>query len=122
MKPSPRALLAFLIAASFGLDSCATVRTASANSVAAVKNSTTAAISKMSDLPLVRMLPGQGPRVVTVREKDLKEMPTGHELAEAHQKVRSGFWIFGGPVDFKEPTLPAPGSEMDGSLLPPRVP
>lgn len=79
-------------------------------------------MSTISDLPLVYLLPGQGPKVVEVREKDLKEMPTGHELALSHEKRRSGFWIFGGPVDFEEPTLPEPGSAPDGSLLPPRMP
>ncbi len=79
-------------------------------------------MDKMSGLPLVHRLPGQGPTVVEVREKDLKEMPTGQELAKVHQKRRSGFWIFGGPIDFEEPTLPEPGSELDGSLLPPRMP
>lgn len=79
-------------------------------------------MSKISDLPLVHLLPGQGPKVVDVREKDLKEMPTGHELAQAHTRERSGFWIFGGPVDFKEPKLPESGADLDGSLLPPRMP
>lgn len=117
-----RFLFSLLTAASFGLVSCATMRKAGANSVAAVKNTTSTAFSKVSDLPMVRLLPGQGPKVVEVREKDLKEMPTGHELAKAHEKRRTGFWIFGGPVDFQEPTLPEPGTESDGSLLPPRMP
>ncbi len=117
-----QAPIGFLIAACLGLASCATLRDAGGNSVAAVKGSATAAMSKMSDLPLVHLLPGQGPRVVEVREKDLKDMPTGHELAQAHEKRRSGFWIFSGPVDFEEPTLPEPGSTPDGGLLPPRLP
>ena len=120
MNPTPRALV-LLIASSCALVSCASVRKAGGNSVAAVKHSTSLAISKMSDLPLVYRLPGQGPTVVKVRKEDLKEMPTGHELAKGREKSRSGFWIFGGPVDFKEPTLPAPGADLDGSLLPPRM-
>lgn len=79
-------------------------------------------MDKMTDLPLVHRLPGQGPKVVEVREQDLQEMPTGHDLAQAHEKRRSGFWIFGGPIDFVEPTLPEAGAELDGSLLPPRMP
>lgn len=122
MNRMPRATFGFLIVALFGLASCATLRTAGGDSVATVKNSASAALSKVSDLPLVHLLPGQGPKVVEVRESDLKEMPTGHELAEAHQKRKRGFWFFGGPVDFKEPTLPQPGAELDGSLLPPRMP
>ena len=123
-----RATFTLLIGASFGLVSCTTLRSAGGNSVAAVKTSTASAIAKMpslpkiSDLPLAHLLPGQGVKVVEVREKDLKEMPTGHELAQAHQKSKRGFWFFGGPVDFEEPTLPESGSELDGSLLPPRMP
>lgn len=122
MDRKTRTTLAFLIGTCFGLASCATLRDAGGTSVAAVKGSASTAMSKLSDLPLVYKLPGQGPRVVQVREQDLKQMPTGHELAQAHQKRRSGFWIFGGPVDFEEPSLPEAGSELDGSLLPPRLP
>lgn len=101
-------------------------------SCAAVKNATSATTAKLSssiaklpdlgDTPIARVLPGQRVKVVEVREKDLKELPTGKEKAMAYRTGRSGFWIFGGPVDFKEPTLPEPGSELDGSLLPPRMP
>lgn len=121
-KPMSRAHPPFLIAASLALASCATLKTAGEKSVAAVKSSTSTAIAGMSDLPLVHLFPGQGPKVVKVRENDLKEMPTGHELAQVHARQRSGFWIFGGPVDFKEPTLPESGAGLDGSLLPPRMP
>jgi hypothetical protein len=80
----------------------------------------------MPDMPkfsLTGLLPNRGPQVVEVREKDLKDLPTGMELAKAHERERKrSFWFFGGPVDFKEPTLPEPGSELDGSLLPPRMP
>lgn len=64
-----------------------------------------------------------GVKVVEVREKDLKKLPTGQERAIAFENSRKrGFWFFNGPVDFKEPNLPQPGAEMDGSLLPPRNP
>jgi hypothetical protein len=122
MNCMSRATLSFLITASFALVSCATLRTAGGNSVSTIKGSASVAMSKMSDLPFVHLLPGQGPKVVEVREKDLKEMPSGLELAQTRKKRRSGFWIFGGPVDFTEPTLPEPGAEPDGSLLPPRMP
>lgn len=128
MKPIPRITTVFVTAAMVPLVSCSAVRNASRNSAAAVKNSTSAAASKISslakmpDLGIARLLPGGGVKVVEVREKDLREMPTGHELARAHAQRRSGFWIFGGPVDFKEPTLPEPGAELDGSLLPPLEP
>ena len=98
------------------------MRKAGDASVAAMKTTTSAAMSKISDLPMAHLLPGQGPKVVEVREKDLMELPSGQELAKAHQRQRSGFWIFGGPVDFQEPVLPEPGAELDGSLLPPRMP
>lgn len=95
--------------------------------MAMVKNTTSATVTKISsvkmpELPMAHLLPGRGPKVVEVREKDLKEMPTGKELALAHaNKRRSNFWIFGGPVDFLEPKLPEPGSDMDNGLLPPPV-
>ena len=119
----PRVTIAFLLVTTLALASCATLRKAGASSVTMVRNSTSAATAKLTNLSITRLLPGQGPRVVEVREQDLKELPTGTELAQAHEKERrSGFWIFGGPVDFKEPTLPEPGAELDGSLLPPRMP
>ncbi len=114
------------------LASCTAIRNAGGNSVAAVKNSTSAAASRISsfakmpdmpDLGISRLLPGQRVKVVEVREKDLRELPTGHELAQAHARQRqSNFWIFGGPVDFVEPTLPEAGADPDGSLLPPKIP
>lgn len=112
----------FLVATGCVLASCSSMRNIGSHSVAAVKHSTNTAISKLSDLPLVNRLPGQGPTVVKVRKEDLQDMPTGRELAKGYEKRRSGFWIFGGPVDFKEPTLPESGTGMDGSLLPPRMP
>jgi hypothetical protein len=80
-------------------------------------------LPKFSDTALARLMPGSGVKVVEVREKELKELPTGQERVLAYRNERkNGFWIFGGPVDFKEPTLPEPGANMDGSLLPPRMP
>ena len=75
------------------------------------------------DTPIARLLPAGGLKVVEVREKDLKDMPTGRERAIAYRNERKrGFWIFGGPVDFEEPELPEDDSGIDGSLLPPRMP
>lgn len=59
-----------------------------------------------------------GVKVVEVREKDLKKLPTGQEQALAFETKRKRSWFFGGPVDFKEPTLPASAAAADGSLLP----
>lgn len=79
--------------------------------------------AKFPFFSLPSLLPGPRVQVVKVREKDLKDLPSGHERALAFENQRKrGFWFFGGPVDFKEPTLPEPGSVMDGSLLPPRIP
>ncbi|MBC8127666.1 MAG: hypothetical protein H8M99_11060 [Gloeobacteraceae cyanobacterium ES-bin-144] len=89
--------------------SCTTLRSAASSSVSAMSN----------------LLPGPRIQVVEPRHKDLKEMKLGHERALAYavqKQQKNRFWIFGGPVDFKEPTLPAPGSELDGSLLPPLPP
>lgn len=137
MKTCLRATTCLAIAAIFPLSSCATLRNAGRGSVALVKKSTSATVSKiasvkmpkmpsmpkMPDLHLANLLPGNRVKVVEVREKDLKELPMGSELAKTHARERkSGFWIFGGPVDFQEPTLPEPGAELDGSLLPPRMP
>src|SRR5690606_35029828 len=56
--------------------------------------------------------------VVEVREKDLKDLPLGREraLAFQNQQKKRSFWFFGGSAVFKEPALPEPGSELDGSL------
>jgi hypothetical protein len=102
--------------------SCSTLRNAGSQSAAAIKNTTTAAISKVPNTALTSWLPGQHPKVVEVKERSLKPMPTGHELAMAHKRRGLFAWITGGPIDFEEPTLPAPGEMSDGNLLPPRMP
>lgn len=103
--------------------SCTSVKsaTSAATSAATSKVYSLAKLQNLAEMPIARILPGQRVKVVEVREKDLKELPTGKEKAMAYRNI-GGFWVFGGPVDFKEPTLPEPGSEMDGSLLPPRIP
>lgn len=89
-------------------------------SAQAVRDTSSATASKLA--LLTDLLPGNRIAVVEVREKDLKELPTGRERALAFQNSRKGgFWIFGGSVNFKEPTLPVAGSEPDGSLLPPKI-
>jgi hypothetical protein len=93
--------------------------------MAFVKKTTTATATKVSELSTmaVERIKPPGVKVVEVREKDLKPLPTGRERALAYENTRKrGFWFFGGPVDFKEPNLPDPGGEMDGSLLPPKAP
>lgn len=60
--------------------------------------------------------------VVEAREADLKEMPSGHDRAiayQAEQRRRRGWWIFGGAVDFEEPTLPDDPMNAEAGLLPP---
>ena len=93
-----------------------------------VKNTASTTSSKIASIPMPKvslagLMPGPKVKVVDVREKDLKVLPTGRELALAYENERKKrFWFFGGPIDFEEPTLPEPGAEMDGSLLPPRMP
>ncbi len=101
---------------------CATIReTTAATKDTAAKLTSRSGLADLADTTITRWLPGDRVKVVEVREKDLKELPTGKEKAIAHRK--SGvFRIFGGPVDFKEPALPVPGAELDGSLLPPLMP
>jgi hypothetical protein len=102
------------IAGVFGLVSCA--------AVCKIGEQTGSKISQLSALAANEISP-PGVKIVEVREKDLKKQPSGRELALAYENTRkSGSWLFGGPVDFKEPTLPEPGAEMDGGLLPPKTP
>jgi hypothetical protein len=128
MKTMALVKTGFLIMAAVNLVSCAAVKNATAATTAKISSSTAKLSSSIAKLPdlgdtaIARVLPGQRVKVVEVREQDLKEMPTGKEKAMAYRTGRRGFWIFGGPIDFKEPTLPEPGSELDGSLLPPRMP
>lgn len=104
------------------ISSCASVKQAGQSSLAMVRHTSAATASTLSSFSLASLLPGSSIRIVKAREHDLKDLPTGRERALAYQQSkRSGFWIFGGAVDFKEPTLPTHSSEPDGSLLPPKM-
>ena len=126
MKTAPQYLGALVVVIT--LASCAAVK----NTAVAMKERTSGAASKLAanaklpdlvETPLARLMPAGGLKVVEVREQDLEKLPSGHERALAYRnEKRRGFWIFGGPVDFQEPALPDVGSEMDGSLLPPKAP
>lgn len=85
------------------------------NSVAFVQEKTTATMDKV--------MPPQI-KVVEVREKDLKKLPSGQDQAVAFENTRKrGFFsFFRGPVDFKEAALPEAGGVSDGLLLPPKSP
>ena len=75
---------------------------------------------KVADVATSPFKPGLP--VVEARESDLKEMPSGQEQALAYQQEqqrRRGWWIFGGAVDFEEPTLPDSPVNADAGLLPP---
>lgn len=125
MKFLPRVILLPAIAITFSLASCATVSKLGQGSVAFVKKTTAATTSKVTQLSTMAIDKIRPPQVqvVEVRNKDLKDLPSGHERALAYENTRKrNFWFFGGPVDFKEPSLPEAGGEMDGSLLPPRNP
>jgi hypothetical protein len=121
MNAKSTAKTVLLVAAGHTLVSCAAVKETTANTTAKL-----ASYAKMPDLtntPIARLMPAGGLKVVEAREKDLKDLPSGHERALAYRNERKrGFWIFGGPVDFEEPVLPESGTEMDGSLLPPKMP
>jgi len=126
MKRMSRAISLPVVAASLCLASCATITKVGQSSMAMVQKTsaaTTSKIAELSELSISKIRPA-GVKVVEVREKDLKELPTGQERALAYENSRKrSFWGFlSGPVDFKEPTLPEPGAEMDGSLLPPKSP
>jgi hypothetical protein len=111
-----------LTACCLPLIGCANMREVGKKSAAMVRNTSAATTSTISSFSLSDLLPGSKIKIVKVREKDLKDLPTGHERAMAFQNTKRGrFWIFGGPVDFKEPTLPEDGCEADGSLLPPKI-
>ena len=116
-----RAILFFTLVATGGLFSCATVSKIGQGSMTLVQKTSQATTAKVAQL--AEIVNPAGVKVVEVREKDLKPLPTGQERALAYQNTRKrGFWFFGGAVNFKEPTLPEPGGEMDGSLLPPVSP
>jgi hypothetical protein len=88
-----------------------------------LKNKTTAGLSKVTQFSVTDLMPSRI-KVVEPREKDLRPLPTGEERAMAyaasHRGSRGGMWgFFRGPVDFKEPALPADAGLTDGSLLPP---
>jgi hypothetical protein len=96
--------------------SCGTMQT--------VKNSTAAMVAKMPSLPKLPSFPkpgtfGDHPKVVEVREKDLKKLPLGHERAMAFQNSGGIGWWPMGDVNFEPAALPEPGSDIDPSLLPP---
>jgi hypothetical protein len=129
-NPTRNLLLGSTVIACAGMISCGAVKTMGESSVAAVKkvgSATGAGISKVAETAkapadaIAGLMPGPKVKVVDVREKDLKELPTGKERAIAYERERQRlFWVFSAPVRFEEPALPEPGSEMDGSLLPPR--
>lgn len=120
IKTMSRTLQLSTMVASLGLVSCATVSKVGQNSMAFVKNTGTR-VSTLSELAVNTIHP-PAVKIVKVRENELKKQLTGQERALAFQNTRkrSFFSFFRGPVDFKEPTLPEAGGEMDGSLLPPK--
>lgn len=121
MKNRPPLHLLAAATACASLMSCASLGTAGA-AIRKTTSAATAKVSAISDRSLAMIRPSQVP-VVEVREKDLKEMPLGQERALAYEKSqRSQFWVFRGPIDFKLPSAPTAGPELDGSLLPPKAP
>lgn len=114
--PATHVLAACLLP--LAISSCGTMKV-----VKAAKNKTSEAVSGIADASIGRFM---GPKipVVEVREKDLRDLPTGDQRVlamDAKAKKKRSFWFFGGPVDFKEPALPesSPGMDTEASLLPP---
>jgi hypothetical protein len=119
MKSLTKALL-LVLAGIPALVSCGAMGKIGENSKAFTA-AATSKVAKISEMATNAVRP-PGIKVVEVREKDLKKLPSGQEQAvafESGRKRRS--WFFGGPVDFKEPNLPTGGTEADGSLLPPKT-
>jgi hypothetical protein len=115
MKMMSKAIL-FSLGAAIAFSSCATVSGFGRKSAEMVKNTSERAINVVHPPKI---------RVVEVREKDLKKLPSGEERVLAFENSRKrSFWsrAFSGPVDFIEPTLPEMGGDLDGSLLPPKGP
>lgn len=119
MKFPTRALLPLATASAFlALASCAAVGEPGKGPSGLA--ATTSKLARLTEMASHRIRPA-GVGVVEVREKDLKELPSGHDRALAFENTRKrSFWSFSGPVDFLEPMLPEASEEMDGSLLPPR--
>lgn len=118
-----------------GLIACGPIKKVGSGTAAVFKKSTSsvasgiAAIPKpsMPDFSLADLMPGPKIKVVQPREKDLKDLPTGSELANTHRKQGfkqgfSDFWSFSDKLYFEEPNFPEPGADMDSSLLPPKMP
>lgn len=104
--------LALGVAGGCALTSCSSLKSTASK----VGDFSRKSVAKVGDL-----LPSKRPPVVDVRQKDLKDMPLGHERALAFQeKKRQSWWFFSGPVDFKEPELPDVEAEMTSGLLPPK--
>jgi hypothetical protein len=124
MKSPSQVIIFPVIAAHLGLAACSSVREMGQNSVNFVTTTASATTKKVGNLSELALNTVNPPRVkvVEVRQKDLKKQLTGQDrvLAFENTRKRSFFSFLSGPVDFKEPNLPKPGGEIDGSLLPPR--
>ena len=76
----------------------------------------------LSGLSLASLLPGSKIKVVEARENDLKEMPTGQELAKAHRSHGTpSFWAIPETLYFEQPEFSQPGDDLDAGLLPPKT-
>ena len=113
------------MASALCLSACASRQNTITATTEAPKTSFTSKLKKLSVVKLTKIrMPGPffepDIKIVEPREKDLKKLPSGSELAQAYRKKQRGFfWIVGGPVNFKEPDLPTPGVDMGEDLLPP---
>jgi len=110
------------------LASCASMKKAG-SAVAHVSGSMSKAGDAVAKFSVSDLMPSKI-KVVEVREKDLKEVTLGKDKALAYasghdtlaQRKRGFFDFFRGPVEFKEPMLPAVSDPaMDEGLLPPKI-
>lgn len=107
-------LVPIFVATPLVLGSCGTLKS--------WQNTTVAAMGKFPKLATPGE-PADQVKVVKARPQDLQDLPLGHEQALTYEKQRKlGLWQAGGEANFKPPDLPEPGAEMDGSLLPPKLP
>lgn len=149
----------FIAASVIALNSCAAVKKVGSGSIAAVKmvgSGSVAAVKKVGSgsVSMVKsassatangvaaLIPGERIKVVEVREKDLRELPTGREQLARYDRENERkrgllasvnpfgkFPLFSGrggadnvPVPklpFKESDLPPDGVELDAGVLPP---
>jgi len=125
----PNALLPIVLVSMAILPSCAPTATtaesgSTSDSQASANRSAIPAFLRpnLSGLSLSSLMPGPKIKIVEAREKDLKDMPSGQELAKAHRRHGSpSSWSMPETLYFELPGFSEPGSDLDTGLLPPKI-